>query len=54
MLDTLLKMPTPVLTVEILCSEATIFSIAESQHPEPTLYGVTDGKKNRNLFRAKI
>lgn len=32
------------LTVEILCSEAAIFSAAESQHPEPLLYGITDGK----------
>ncbi len=32
------------LTVETLCSEATIFSAAESNHPEPLLYGVTDGK----------
>jgi hypothetical protein len=32
------------LTVEILCSEAAIFSVAESQHPEPLLYGITDGK----------
>ncbi len=32
------------LTVETLCSEAALFSVAESQHPEPLLYGVTDGK----------
>ncbi|MEG4572916.1 hypothetical protein QUA56_09480 [Microcoleus sp. N3A4] len=32
------------LTVEILCSEAAIFSAAESQHPEPLLYGITDGR----------
>lgn len=34
----------PVLTIETLCSEATVFSAAESRHPEPLLYGVTDGK----------
>ena len=33
-----------ILTVEIICSEATAFSVAESRHPEPLLYGVTDGK----------
>lgn len=32
------------LTVELLQSEATIFSEIESSHPEPTLYGVSDGK----------
>ncbi|MDL5057237.1 restriction endonuclease [Geitlerinema calcuttense] len=32
------------LTVETLCSEAAIFSAVESQHLEPLLYGVTDGK----------
>jgi hypothetical protein len=34
----------PVLTVETLCLEAERFSIYESQHSEPSLYGVTDGK----------
>jgi hypothetical protein len=34
----------PVLTVETLCLEAERFSIFESQHSEPSLYGVTDGK----------
>ncbi|AKG23803.1 hypothetical protein [Calothrix sp. 336/3] len=32
------------LTIEILCSEAANFSVWESQHLEPSLYGVTDGK----------
>lgn len=32
------------LTVELLQSEATNFSEVESCHPEPTLYGVSDGK----------
>ena len=32
------------LTTETLCSEAARFAAAESQHPEPSLFGVTDGK----------
>lgn len=32
------------LTVELLRSEATTFSQIESSHPEPSLYGVSDGK----------
>lgn len=32
------------LTIEILCAEASVFSAAESKHPEPLLFGVTDGK----------
>jgi hypothetical protein len=42
------------LTVETLCSEAAVFSIAESQHPEPTLYGVTDGKKIGTYLEQKF
>ncbi|WP_333356379.1 hypothetical protein [Microcoleus sp. N3A4] len=38
------KLAMTTLTVEILCSEAAIFSAAESQHPEPLLYGITDGR----------
>ena len=34
----------PRLTVPILCQEATAFAQVESTYPEPTLYGVTDGK----------
>lgn len=34
----------PELTVELLRQEATIFSAAESTFPEPSLYGVSDGK----------
>ncbi len=37
-------MPKPVLTVETLQEEARKFAITESAHPEPTIYGVTDGK----------
>jgi hypothetical protein len=32
------------LTIEILRSEAIAFAKAESKYPEPSLYGVTDGK----------
>jgi hypothetical protein len=36
-------MPKP-LTIELLQKEATSFAKAESKHPEPSLFGVTDGK----------
>lgn len=32
------------LTIPILCQEAAAFAEVESTYPEPTLYGVTDGK----------
>ncbi len=32
------------LTTSLLCREAAAFAEAESTYPEPTLYGVTDGK----------
>src|SRR5437660_8890500 len=34
----------PKLTIELLCQEAAAFAEVESSYPEPTLYGVTDGK----------
>lgn len=34
----------PILTVDVLLNEAEVFAQAESLYPEPTLYGVTDGK----------
>lgn len=34
----------PTLTLDLLLSEATNFAALESQHDEPKLYGVTDGK----------
>lgn len=37
-------MSKPKLTIELLCQEATAFAAVESTYPEPTLYGVTDGK----------
>jgi len=43
-----------ILTVEMLCSEAAIFSAAESQHPEPLLYGVTDGKAIGTYLEQKF
>lgn len=32
------------MTIDLLCQEARIFSSTESMHPEPSLFGVTDGK----------
>lgn len=32
------------LTIPLLCQEAAAFADVESSYPEPTLYGVTDGK----------
>lgn len=40
--------------METLCSEAAIFSLAESQHPEPILYGVTDGKAVGTYLEQKF
>jgi len=34
----------PNLTVDLLCEQAGIFARMESEHWEPTLYGITDGK----------
>ncbi|MGG6265995.1 restriction endonuclease [Leptolyngbya sp. AN03gr2] len=44
----------PVLTIEMLCSEATVFSAVESQHPEPLLYGITDGKAVGTYLEQKF
>lgn len=43
-----------ILTVETLCTEAALFSAAESQHPEPLLYGVTDGKAVGTYLEQKF
>jgi hypothetical protein len=43
-----------ILTVEILRSEATAFSATESKHPEPILYGVTDGKAVGTYLEQKF
>jgi hypothetical protein len=37
-------MSKPILTVETLQREAQTFAAIESAHPEPTIFGVTDGK----------
>jgi hypothetical protein len=42
------------LTIESLCSEAAIFSAIESIHPQPTLYGVTDGKAIGTYLEQKF
>lgn len=44
----------PRLTITTLCSEAAIFSTAESQHPEPLLYRVTDGKAVGTYLEQKF
>ncbi|PHJ60693.1 restriction endonuclease NspV [Nostoc linckia z18] len=43
-----------ILIVETLCSEAAIFSATESLHPEPLLYGVTDGKAVGTYLEQKF
>lgn len=42
------------LTVDLLCSEAQTFSDIESKHPEPSLYGVTDGKAVGTYLEQKF
>jgi hypothetical protein len=37
-------MPKPELTIATLLDEARLFAEIESVHPEPTIFGVTDGK----------
>ncbi|OCQ96545.1 restriction endonuclease [Oscillatoriales cyanobacterium USR001] len=44
----------PALTIEVLYSEAAKFSDAESQHQEPLLYGVTDGKAIGTYLEQKF
>ncbi|WP_414548803.1 restriction endonuclease [Anabaena sp. CCY 0017] len=43
-----------ILTIEALCNEAALFSAAESIHPEPLLYGVTDGKAIGTYLEQKF
>lgn len=51
----------PKLTIEILQREAKLFSLAESNHKEKSLFGITDGKavgtylehKFKEYLRAK-
>lgn len=47
-------MPLPPLTIELLREEAAIFSNVESQFPEPSLYGTTDGKAIGTYFEHKF
>ena len=42
------------LTISVLCEEAKAFSDRESTHPEPTIYGVTDGKAVGTYFEHKF
>jgi hypothetical protein len=42
------------LTIEAICAEASLFSAAESKHPEPLLYGVTDGKAIGTYLEQKF
>ena len=42
------------LTVSLLCEAVKRFAKAESTHPEPDLYGVTDGKAIGTYFEAKF
>ena len=42
------------LTVELLKSEAKAFAEIESNHAEPALYGVTDGKAVGMYFEHKF
>lgn len=44
----------PELTIAALCREARRFAKLESQHPEPALYGVTDGKAVGTYFELKF
>jgi hypothetical protein len=47
-------MPLKSLSIKLLCEEATSFSRVESQFPEPSLYGVTDGKAVGTYFEHKF
>lgn len=42
------------LTVHALMEEARAFAAAESMHPEPALFGVTDGKALGTFFERKF
>lgn len=44
----------PILSIESLCSEAALFSAAESRHLEPLLYGITDGKAVGTYLEQKF
>ena len=42
------------LTIELLLNEAAEFAVAESSHREPTIFGVTDGKRIGTYFEHKF
>jgi hypothetical protein len=42
------------LTIALLCEEAARFAEVESTYPEPTLYGVTDGKAIGTYLEHKL
>jgi hypothetical protein len=44
----------PELSIDLLCSEARTFAQEESTYPEPSLYGVTDGKAVGTYFEHKF
>lgn len=44
----------PDLTLATLCSEARLFAEVESKFPEPSLYGVTDGKAVGTYLEQKF
>jgi len=43
-----------ILTIQTLCQEASTFALAESNHAEPSLYRVTDGKAIGTYFEHKF
>lgn len=44
----------PHLTLDLLIAEAKIFAVQESTHPEPAMFGVTDGKAVSTYFEHKF
>ncbi len=44
----------PLLTLDALVAEARAFAAQESLHPEPAMYGVTDGKAVGTYFEHKF
>lgn len=47
-------MSKPILTVPLLLNEAAAFALAESTHPEPTLFGVDNGKTVGTYVESKF
>jgi len=50
----LAKQKKPTLTIALLQSEAATFAVVESTHAEPSLFGVTDGKKVGTYLEHKF